>query len=407
MRYFVKFLSAFFAFACVLAPLLVAPASAATPEATLIAEVTVTQLNYRNGPGLSYSVTGCFSLGDVVSLTGETVDADGYTWYRCATADTRWVAQVDSMNITPISPTGYTDTITGYDAYGDVVWEHTCTQNTADWYYHFEVKNQSYIVSCDCGWFYERKCPIWLFEDGSYESIFLGLDTDNNEFYDLKPGQSKDIPCRANSEYRPYQILEFYGDTNNDPPTVTMCIWENGVSQEYVFNWNVKVELKSYGLQFTGSDGNIEIHRISGEYMVLHTNRPNGADDVYLATDKIYEFKHGQLLDEDPWFGDGRHVAYHLQVTIVDFAEMSPLDWITYISRKVGTWLEDLVGLFGLGDHVTDEDSPFTQLIKLDGIQEFFLSISEFFATLPKRTLLLCTLPFMGFALIGLVRWLL
>lgn len=383
-----------------------APCAFASTDAAYIATINATQQNYRNGPGLSYQVTGAYYMGEVIYLTGEVVDVDGYTWYRVATTEVRWVANVNSLIITPVGDGSFTDTITGYDAYGDVRWTHTCTQSKPLWYYHLTVENQSYTVSCDCGWFYKVTCDFWYFEDGSYSSIFLGLDTDNDEFHDLKPGQTKDLPCRANSNMRPYQILEFYGDTNNDPPTVTIRL-RGSVHEDLVFNWNVKVELEPYGLKFTRNDGSTYLYPISGEYMVLYTYRPQGATDVYLAEDKVYNFKHGELLEDDPWFEDGRHVFYTLKIIPVEVGTMSPLDWVTYITRKVGTWIHDLLDFFGLGKHLTSENSPFTQLFKIEGLQGFFGTVKAFFDALPKEVMILCTLPFIGFLIIGLVRWLL
>ncbi|MGN0517967.1 MAG: SH3 domain-containing protein [Acutalibacteraceae bacterium] len=57
--------------------------SSSSSEEVLLAYKTTTLVNYRSGPGTSYSVTGTLPAGyDVTVVKGYSKTADGYTWYK-------------------------------------------------------------------------------------------------------------------------------------------------------------------------------------------------------------------------------------------------------------------------------------------------------------------------------------
>lgn len=182
----------------------------------------VTNLNVRSGPGTDYKLVRVIYAGTSFPLTGEHYNDGQRMYWRLDGAAEEWVTggtNGANLNVKTTINTLYEDTIKGYAPNGSVPWEHDCTQSRPLWYYHIDVNNYGYVITCDCGWFYERNASLNSGVDTMDDSyVFLGLDTDNDEFYDLKPGQSIDLPCRANNDMRPYIISEFWGSTANDPP---------------------------------------------------------------------------------------------------------------------------------------------------------------------------------------------
>ena len=381
-------------------------ADAAANDTYLYTGTAVSNLNVRSGPGTDYRLIRTISAGTTFRLSGEQYN-DGVRvyWRLYGEAEELVTGGTYGSNLTvKVSQlTTYTDTIKGYAVDGSIPWEHTCTQSVPEWNYHIEVGSNSYRVICDCGWYYERNPweDVFLPEDGYDDFVFLGLDTDNNEICDLKPGQTIDLPCRANNDYRPYLIAEFLGSTANDPPTVTVGFFDVDGNElgKYTFNWWADIHVESHGIVMVDMNGKRLVHPVYGEFMLWYDF------GEYYLDENPRRMKHGSLFGAADIWEDGRHVEYRFTIKMVTNEDMSPLDWVVYWSKQIGNWVSDVFNFFGLGELLYSADSPFTQILSFDGVQSFFATISDFFSGLPPELVTVISLGFVGAIVIGLVRW--
>lgn len=344
---------------CALIVATLSPAAFAASTSVCYAEINVSVLNVRTGPGLSYDVAYSATTGDIINLTGDTATADGYTWYKVSGGDEYWIA--DTGGWTLVNSSAYEDTICAYGVYGDLAWSHTCVSSDPDWSYYLEVQNDGYYIRCDCGWWYYRLVGQACDDNGQIIAYFIGLDTDNDERVDLKPGQTKELPNRANSDLRPYQILEFMDSLDKDTPTVTITFAtsDNDLIAEYTFIWWVDVYVESYGVRMVGMDGTEIIHPVDYDFMLY-----DRFAEFYLG-DEGARYKHGDLLmqtlEGDYVF---RHVQYTFTLAPVGEGDIPILEWITYITRSISEIFSELFNnFFGLTFIFTDENSPFKFLI--------------------------------------------
>lgn len=247
------------------------------------------------------------------------------------------------------------DCISGYDVYGELAWKHVCTLTDPDCMYHLEVVEDGYYIRCDCGWWYRRYVPITYDENYNPLLVFLGLDTDNDEFYDLMPGQSKDLPSRAGSDLRPYLILEFFGPANQDTPTVTIrfVTKEGKTIEEFTFDWCVEIFIETYGIVLKDYYGYERIYYVDYDFLLYDVQ-----NRLYLGEDGE---KYASLSYVDEIF---RHVVYEFTLEPVGEGHASAIEWVIYIVRSICDSIYDLfTNFFGLKFIFTDDDSPFKFLM--------------------------------------------
>lgn len=364
-------------------------------------------LNVRSGPGTEYTLLRTIPVGTTFRvLPVEKIDGS-YTWSRIDSTEEEWfcLRTPDKfyVEINKVVDSIFIDTIKGYSSDGSIPWEHTCSQSVEMWYYHISVTSEKYTVTCDCGWSISRYPFKGIDPDYFVEPVFLGLDTNNDEQYDLKPGQSIDLPCRAGGNLRPYIISEFIGENYVEPPTVTVAFGDSNYNElaKYTFNWDCTMEITSYGIILIGNDGTRTLHPVNGEFMVWYIH-----GEYYFAEGKKYHLKRSDALDLDGAFTE-RHVEYGFVIKMVKAEEMDPLDWITYYSKQVGETVTNIFNFFDLGGLLGADDSPFLEIYHFDGVQHFFSAISDFFSGLPPELTAVLSIGFVGTLVIGLVRWLL
>ena len=343
-------------------PLVSAASTDYAPSDTNYVATALASLNIRTGPGTSYDIVGSVDVGDILYLTNYETDSAGRKYWKLAGGGNRWVSQGSSgHNFTPVmlEDTDFrADTITGYDIFGQQSFVHVCWQKFDLWYYHIEVKAKSYIVSCDCGWWSEIDCVSTSYidpdGDGVFDTLqygfFLGLDTDNDEMLDLRPGEKKDLPCRATSDLRQYQILEFFGQGDTVPPSVTFEIFDKSSNYigTYTFDWSAYVRVESYGIVFTDKDGFRKICPLNGHFTVYDESHQR-----YVLDEELF-YQHGSLMDSTEY-----HRFFRLTVTYLDIDKSTPLDWAVYLMNKLGNMLFSFFNFFGLSEFFTADDSPF------------------------------------------------
>ena len=341
---------------CALIVLTLSPAAFAASTTTYWGEVVVSTLNCRSGPGLSYDIVHTYSTGDKFVIIGETNGTvDGYVWYQ---NERGWVAQTGGLKISTGS--SYTDYICAYDPYGELSWEHECTMPNPDFQYHLEVDNEGYRITCDCGWWYYKNITQSIDpETGEELYVFLGLDTDGDWEFDLKPGQTKDLPNRATGEYRQYQILEVIGSANLDTPTVTLQFGdaENNLIAEYTFNWSVDVHVEAYGIVMVGNDGTKKIHYCENDFLLY-----DRLSDFFLG-DSPVRYQVDLSIKDMNGVQVYRHVEFGFTLAPPGEGGLGPLEWVTSVVRNVCDFISDILDFFGLSFIFTDEDSPFRFLM--------------------------------------------
>ena len=321
------------------------------------AQVNVSTLNVRTGPGLSYNVVYSAGKGEILRLTGQVDFADDYTWYELA--DTGfWIAETGGWTF--VSTSVYEDNIAAYDAYGSLAWQHTCVGDSPDWYYHIEVYNEGYSVRCDCGWWEQRIIPSQYDSDGNVILCFIGLDTNNDERVDLKPGQSKKLFNRSNTDLRPYTILEFLDNPNVDTPTVTLTFAtaDNDLIERYTFIWWVEVHVEAYGVVMEGMDGTKKIHYVDGNFLLY-----DRADGLFLA-DNIRKYETLKQYNGREYIQIAeRHMEFFFTLEPPGEGDLGPVEWVTHVVRSLTDFLAQILDFFGLSFIFTHEDSPFRFLI--------------------------------------------
>ena len=67
---------------CALIISTLSPVAFAASSSYGYAVINVSVLNVRTGPGTDYDIAYELSAGDIVYLTGQIGDGDGYTWYE-------------------------------------------------------------------------------------------------------------------------------------------------------------------------------------------------------------------------------------------------------------------------------------------------------------------------------------
>lgn len=339
------------------------PSSAfASAEISIYAEVIISRVNVRSGPGLNYDVVTQYPRGyRFYANEGDYIYADGYKWY--STSD-GFVAQAGGLKF--VDTTTFYDCITGYDIYGSARWEHTCIgTGNPNWGYHITVDQEGYLVNCDCGWGeYYALGHFLIGSDGDFtEFVFLGLDTDNDERVDLYPGQTKFLPNRANSsastDLRPYQILEFFDDPDKDIPSVTLVFRDedNKPIAQYTFNWSVSVHVEDYGVVMVGHDGLKKIHYVDGEFLLYDRRLELHLADVPREYTVFHKFEDGLIVDKD------KHLAYHFTLAPVGAGDWGLVEWVVHITRSVCDFVANLFDFFNLGFIFSQEDSPFHFLV--------------------------------------------
>lgn len=357
------------------------PASAAVIT-EYYAEVTSSYINVREGPGLSYPVVTQYPKGFwFYAVAADYYEADGYRWYACPDG---WIAQTGGLRFA--SREVSFDTLSLYDGYGELRWTHECSgTDNPNWGYHVDALEAGYRIRCDCGWWKQEY--IYLSGGsvtGEGDIIFIGLDTDNDEVVDLRVGQSKFLPNRANSDLRPYSLLMCYDSAEKDTPTVTLHFSNKDYSKvvSYVFNWSVDVHVEDYGVVMVGNDGVKQIHYVDGDFLLY--DRHMG---VHLA-DKVRTYK---TLETYKGNEEVVPAARHMEFVFIlappgegvhgDFEKI-----ITGIREICGN-IGDFFGNFGGFDSVfSDEDSPLNKLAADGlgaGVQEFFALVRNFFSALP------------------------
>lgn len=339
---------------CALIVVTLSPAAFAAYSDEIIAVVNVSPLNVRTGAGLSYSIAYQVHTGDVIQLTGTTKVADGYTWYQISGGDGYWIAQTGGWTLQ--DNTGYYDRISGFDADGESVWEHYCSNESDDWYYYLEVEIEGYYIRCDCGWWYYRTVDRYIdVSSGDEAYIFLGLDTNGDWIYDLKPGQEKKLPSRADGIMRQYQILEFFGAANLDTPTVSVVFAtvDNEVLYERTFGWGVGIYIDSYGVALEDQFGNEYFFPVDYEFLLF-----DRSNQLYVGDQQLW-----YSIDK-PLFGDFRHLTIVFTLEPVGEGDAPPLEWVTYTVRSLLDGVRSLLkNFFGLGFIFNAEGSPFKFLI--------------------------------------------
>ena len=382
-------------------------ASAAIITSSPYCEVLAT-INVREGPGLNYEIVTQYTAGYKFWCDWENertyVVADGYTWYECPDG---WIAQTGGLRFFYLDE--YVGTIYGYDAEGQERWGHECTgTSNPDWGYRITVDDAGYRVVCDCGWW--RYCSISFIidpETGDFMYDFVGLDTDGDEQIDLRPGQSRKLKNRSNSDLRPYRILEFMDDPNKDPATVTLHFREPdvGLIASYTFNWSVTLHVEDYGIVMVGNDGEKIIHYVDGDFLLY--DRHIG---VYLADtpheyvpNKIYGNDNGDLIS-----GADRHQHFNFWLAPPGKGEWGDFEHVIGGIRDV---FSDLGGFFddfgGLGSVFTDKDSPIYKLTNGgfgQGVQNVFSLVRSFFSGLPEPLLAVLGTFFIISCLLGVFK---
>lgn len=343
---------------CSIVLAILAPGAYAATTGYAWCEVLAT-INVRNGPGLGNDVVTQYTKGTkFICWEDDYVQADGYKWYQCPDG---WIAQTGGLKFY-IEQVAY-DVITCYDPYGEVRWEHDCEGNgNPNWGYHLTVDDEGYRVNCDCGWgeYYYVGYAISDDGDGTTKLVFIGLDTDNDEIVDLRPGQSKFLPNRATSDLRQYQILEFLDDPDKQAPVVNLIFRDgnNKLLAVYTFNWSVEVHVEDYGVVMVGNDGLKKIHYVDGDFLLL-----DEISDVYLAdTPRIYDVfvNYGtKVIIND--YGSEWGIPFILAP--VGDGGWGPIEWVVHIVRSIADFVVDLFDFFGLSFIFSDEDSPFRFLI--------------------------------------------
>ena len=346
---------------CALIISTLSPAAFAASSAYGYAVVNVSILNVRTGPGTDYDIAYALTTGDIVYLTGQIGEGDGYTWYELTGGNGYWIADTGgwALHVGGV----YEDTINAYSATGVNVWSHTCHGSTPDWSYDFEVYNDGYYVRCtNCGWWTRRTIPYAYDDNGQPIARFIGLDTDNDERVDLFSGQSKRISCRADGSLRQYQILEFFDSLEKDTPTVTLLFGDadGELIASYTFDWWVDVYVEAYGVRMVGADESEIILPVEYDFMLQDLTT-----DVYLG-DVGARYKHGDLGLTELFTGEkiGWHVEYGLTLAPVGEGNIPLFEWIIYQVRNISDVVTNIFdSFFGLFYIFTDEDSPFAFLI--------------------------------------------
>ena len=370
------------------------PFSASAASSTmLMCEVTAT-INVRELPTLKSDIVTQYTAGTKFQGSAEdyVAYADGYYWYWCPDG---YIAQTGGLRF--YETTVYWDSISGYDAYGQEVWSHECSGSvgldpvSSNWGYTIDCLDDGYTVTCDCGWF--KWCPISFELDpdtGGFKYVFAGLDTDGDEQIDLRPGVKKKLPNRANSDLRPYRILEFLDDPIKDPPTITLIFRKplsTSIIAYYTFNWSVDIHVEPYGIVMVGNDGTRVVHYADGDFMLFdmqlgyylsdkpHTyegNKSNGSIGNMVNPQRYHQFAEFELGAP----GDGRYGVVE-----------DVIDDLRDIFTDIPNFFEDFGGI----DNVfTDQDSPLTQLTGggiLSRVQQVFSVVQTFLSTLPTPLL--------------------
>ena len=311
-------------------------------------------INVRRGPGLDYAVVTQYTAGTTfMGWAEDYIEADGYKWYWCPDG---YIAQTGGLKFYT-TEVAY-DVITAYDPYGEKRWEHDCEGNgNPNWGYHITVDDEGYRVNCDCGWG-EYYYVGYIVEDDPL--VFIGLDTDNDEIVDLRPGETKFLPNRATSDLRQYQILEFLDDPDKVQPTVTLVFRDkdNKKIAQYTFNWSVNVHVESYGVVMVGNDGLKKIHYVDGDFLLYDRFNEVHLADVPREYDALFQGTY-MLYDDPEW----RNFTFNFTLAPVGEGGWGPLEWVVHIARSITDFVTDLFDFFGLSFIFTDEDSPFRFLL--------------------------------------------
>lgn len=385
-------------FICILSLLLinVCGFASAAVETHVYAEVTVKYLNVREGPGLNYPVVTQYFQGErFYANAGDYIEADGYKWYVCPDG---FIAQTGGLKF--VDYTTYTDTLIGYDMYGVQKWHHICTNVTEDTEYYFEVGGDYYEVRCDCGWWTYVECPkITLNVGTAYETpvIFLGLDTDNDERIDLRPGDTARIPTRAFTSARDLLVTEFYGDEFDDTPSVTINVRDadGNILHAYDFHWGVHVSTGSSSIVFEDFFGNQTICYIEPGSMVY-----DSLNDFFLSEEPHWYSIKGAV---DPLL---RHWTVDLVVTSVEENPVGLMGFIVKYTREIFGSFHKVFDFFNLSFIFTDENSPIYFIFNLpDSIAHFYSAVGSFFDALPPHLIAICAFPFIAAVVVGLMRW--
>lgn len=373
------------------------PTAFAASTSTVWAEVIVSRLNCRSAPSLSADIVHEFHAGDKFQVTGETAEKyDGYIWFEC---EFGWVANTGGLRF--YDATTYTDNISAYDIYGQLSWEHECSRPTSTFEYQFEVFDDGYTVRCACGWWLNVDCPSFMVGDGSSVEdtlIFLGLDTNNDEVIDLRPGDTKVVKRKYADNLRDLQIWEFYGPENYDVPSVTLDFYneDGSLFKSIEFQWGAYVYVDNSCIIFEDLYGNKQTVFIDYEFLVYDELNKSFLSDV----PRYFTFPG----DED---GMLRHFTWEFSISKVGSKAWGPVGLFYYLCRQLTDPVADLFDFFGLTEIFTDPDSPFVFLFNLpSGVSSVFSVIGEFFDALPSEIIVLISLPFVGFLILAVWRWL-
>lgn len=371
--------------------------SYAASTSTVWAEVMVSRLNCRTIPSLSGDIVHEFHAGDKFQIIGETAEKyDGYIWFEC---EYGWVANTGGLRI--YDSTTYNDSMAAYDIYGQLSWEHNCTRPSSTFEYQFEVFEDGYTVRCACGWWLNVDCPSFMVGDGSSvedTSIFLGLDTNNDEVIDIRPGDTKIVKRSATANLRPLQILEFYGPENYDVPSVTLDFYneDGSLFKSFEFQWGVYVYVDKSCIVFEDLYGNQQKIFIDYEFLVY-----DELDKTFLSDVPRY------LTFPDDEDGMLRHFTWEFTISKVGSEAFGPMGLFYYICRELTGAVAELFDFFGLTDIFTDQDSPFVFLFNLpSGVSEVFSVIGAFFDGMPSEIIILVSFPFVGALILAIWSWL-
>lgn len=387
---------------------ILSPVALAATSTMFMCEVTG-NVNVRELPDADSDIVTTYQAGTTFMGDPENWVAyeDGYYWYWCPDG---YVAQTGRLRFYEV--TQDYDNICAYDPYGSQRWEHECSGNdNPDWGYNISVDEGGYLVSCDCGWSEYFYVSYVISDDGDYgnqytELVFVGLDTDNDEIVDLRPGEKKFLPNRANSELRKYQILEFLDDPDKLPPVINLQFrdGDNKVIAMYTFPWSVEVHVEPYGVVMVGNDGIKKIHYVDYDFM-LHDETL----DLYLAdTPRVYdvftEYGDKVIIGE----GHGDEWCFVFILAPVGEGPWSGFEYIINVIRNAFSGVGGLFSDFGnLGSVFSDEDSPLYNLLHngfSEGVQEVFTVVRTFFSCIPTPIMNVIGTVFILVCLLGVFK---